>query len=105
MVVMIRLFELRNEKGLSQRQLAKIFKISQSTYNNWENAKTQPTIESLIAIADYFGVTLDYLVGREREDGVVEVVSDDKEKTVIERYKRLSPEQQTAMTEFIKTLC
>lgn len=75
---MIRLFELRNEKGLSQRQLAKIFKISQSTYNNWENAKTQPTIE---------------------------VVSDDKEKTVIERYKRLSPEQQTALTEFLKTLC
>ena len=60
---MIRLLELREEKGLNQRQAAKTFFVSQSTYNNWENAKTQPSIEQLIAIANYFSVSVDYLIG------------------------------------------
>lgn len=64
---MIKLSELRNEKGLTQREIAKIFNVSQGTYNNWENGKTQPSIEQLVAIADFFGVSIDYLVGRERE--------------------------------------
>lgn len=34
---MIKLSELRNEKGLTQREIAKIFNVSQGTYNNWEN--------------------------------------------------------------------
>ncbi len=61
---MIRLLELRTEKKLSQRDVAKLFNISQGTYNNWENGKTQPSIEQLVSIADYFDVSLDYLLGR-----------------------------------------
>ena len=55
---MIKLSELRNEKGLTQREIAKIFNVSQGTYNNWENGKTQPSIEQLVAIADFFGVSI-----------------------------------------------
>lgn len=62
--IMIRLLELRTEKKLSQRDVAKLFNISQGTYNNWENGKTQPSIEQLVSIADYFDVSLDYLLGR-----------------------------------------
>ena len=50
---MIRLLELRNEKKLSQRDIAKLFNVSQGTYNNWENARTQPSLEQLIALADF----------------------------------------------------
>lgn len=63
---MIKLSELRNEKGLTQREIAKIFNVSQGTYNNWENGKTQPSIEQLVAIADFFGVSIAILSG-ERE--------------------------------------
>ncbi len=66
---MIRLYELRMEKGLSQRDMAKEMKISQATYNNWENEKTQPSIEQLIALADYFSVSVDYLIGRAGDEG------------------------------------
>ena len=59
---MIRLIELRNEKGLSQRQMAKIFHVSQGTYNNWENDKTEPSIDQLIALADFFDTTVDDLI-------------------------------------------
>lgn len=59
---MIRLIELRNEKGLSQRQMAKIFHISQGTYNNWENDKTEPSIQQLKALADFFETSVDDLI-------------------------------------------
>ena len=51
---MIRLFELRTEKELSQRAVAKEMSVSQGTYNNWENGKTQPSIEQLIALSNFF---------------------------------------------------
>ena len=34
------------------------------TYNGWENEKTEPNIKNLIKLADYYQVSLDYLVGR-----------------------------------------
>lgn len=70
---MIRLFELRTEKGLSQRDMAKEFSISQGTYNNWENGKTQPSIEQLKQLAAFFAVSVDYLIGNAEEYGGVAV--------------------------------
>ena len=49
---MIRLLELRNEKNWSQREIAKKLFISQGTYNNWENGKTEPSIEQLISLSN-----------------------------------------------------
>lgn len=66
---MIRLLELRTERGLSQRAMAKILNISQGTYNNWENSNTQPSIEQLIDLARFFGVSVDYLIGYSDEFG------------------------------------
>ena len=60
---MKRLSELRNQKGLTQRQIAPIFGVSQSTLNNWEHGHTQPSIEQLIKLANYFDVSVDYLIG------------------------------------------
>ena len=68
---MIRLLELRQEKGLTQREVAKAMFVSQGTYNNWENGRTQPSIEQLVALSKLFGESIDYLVGNgssERQD-------------------------------------
>ena len=59
---MIRLIELRNEKKLSQRQMAKIMHVSQGTYNNWENGRTEPSIEQLKALADFFETSVDDII-------------------------------------------
>ena len=56
---------LRKELGLSQKQIADILHISQQTYSDYENCKTEPTSETLIAIANYFEVTVDELLGRD----------------------------------------
>lgn len=60
-----RLKDLRTEQNLGQVELAKLTKVSKSIISSWENNEHEPKLSSLIAIADYFHVTLDYLVGRE----------------------------------------
>ena len=62
-----RLKELRIEKGLSQENLSKElnYKISQSAIAMWELNKRIPNLDALIILAQYFGVSIDYLAGLE----------------------------------------
>lgn len=61
----IRLKELREAKGLSQYSFADAFGISQSTIGNWEAGKREPNFDTMQRLADFFGVSVDYLLGRE----------------------------------------
>lgn len=61
----MRLKELRKEKGLTQIEIGNILHVNKMTYNGYENENRQPPIEILCNIADYYNVSLDYLVGRE----------------------------------------
>ena len=56
-----RLRELRGNR--TQTKMAELLGVKPNNYNGWENGK-EPNIETLIKIADYHGVTLDYLTGR-----------------------------------------
>lgn len=62
-----RLKELRLEAGLSQKQLSIELKgkIDQSSIARWELGVRIPLIDAVIILAEYFGVSLDYLVGLE----------------------------------------
>ena len=53
---------LCREKGITQKELAKIIDVSPNTIKNWEN--NLPNGDTLLKIADCFGVTTDYLLGR-----------------------------------------
>ncbi|MCM1546238.1 MAG: helix-turn-helix domain-containing protein [Clostridiales bacterium] len=59
---MLRLKQLRKEKGLTTVQAAEIFKVSKSTYNYWENGVYEIDFEKLKEIAKYFEVSIDYLL-------------------------------------------
>ncbi|MBO8128970.1 MAG: helix-turn-helix transcriptional regulator [Peptococcaceae bacterium] len=59
-----RLRLLRTKKGLSQRELAKLIKIAPSTLAMYEVGKREPDYNTLEKIADFYGVTTDYLLGR-----------------------------------------
>lgn len=59
-----RLRELRKMKGLTQRELADILGINEVSYQRYEYGLSYPTFKKLIVIADYFMVSIDYLVGR-----------------------------------------
>ena len=62
-----RLKKLRKEKGLTQADLAKVLNTNQSQYGKYENGKTNLSIENAKNVAEYFGVTIDYLLGSESD--------------------------------------
>lgn len=64
------LTELRKQKRLTQEEMAKIIGVARTTYSSYEQGRRTPDVDVQNKIADYFGVTLDYLHGR----------TDDKEK-------------------------
>lgn len=59
-----RLKELRTSKGLTMEQLAKEIDSTKGTISNFENKNKKPSLDMLIKLADYFEVSIDYLVGR-----------------------------------------
>lgn len=62
---------LRVEKGLSQARLAKVLGITQDSISLWENGKRFPDTQYITKLADFFGVSTDYLLGRSDELGYV----------------------------------
>lgn len=60
----MRLKELRLSKNITQQRLAFELHINQNTISRYETGVREPGITELIAIADYFHVSIDYLVGR-----------------------------------------
>lgn len=60
-----RLRELRTERNLSMKQLAKAISTTDAAVSNWENEINEPKISYLKSIATFFGVTADYLLGLE----------------------------------------
>lgn len=95
------------EKNLSQKQLSEISGIPSSSIGMWLGSRSSlPNIETVAILADVFGCTIDYLVGRESEDGVI-VVSESNEytqneKDMIELFRQLSVRQQYAALGFMK---
>ncbi|MDE6956111.1 MAG: helix-turn-helix domain-containing protein, partial [Oscillospiraceae bacterium] len=61
-----RLFELRRQAGLSQEELAHLLGLTRQAVQKWEAGTSRPDMDNLVALANYFHVSLDYLVtGRE----------------------------------------
>ena len=59
-----RLEELRRENRLTQQHMADLLGIKQPSYARYEDGSCEPNLERLVIIADTFGVTVDYLLGR-----------------------------------------
>lgn len=56
--------DLRKKKGISQLRLATDLNTTQNTISRYETGEREPGIAELIKIADYFNVSVDYLIGR-----------------------------------------
>ncbi len=65
---MNRLKELRKKKGLNQIELSNILNVQQSTISNWENERTEIDKKSTFILAEFFDVSVDFLLGRESVD-------------------------------------
>lgn len=84
---MNRIRELRKQKGFTQLQFCQKMNITQSTLSGWETGRWQPDNEALIKLADFFGVTIDYLL--ERTDEIAEPSKSGKLQVLLARKKDL----------------
>lgn len=99
---------LRTRTGMSQQQLADVINVSQQSINKYENHDVEPNIETLCAIADYFNVSVDFLVGRtsiERKNEETEFCRLNSEETaLINKIRSLSPEDRNLICNLAKRL-
>lgn len=94
---------LRMQSGISQKQLADVIGVSQQSINKYENHSVEPDIDTLIALADFFGVSVDYLVGHSGfSEPVSQVNLTANEFALIKDFKRLSPRQKESIQLIIK---
>ena len=59
-----RLVKLRSERKLSRREVAASTGMTERTYQRYENSERDPSAPVLLALADYYDVSVDYLLGR-----------------------------------------
>ena len=89
MVMAERLKELRLEKGLSQIEVAKWISVSRTSYTKYETGVYEPSIDTLVKLAEFYGVTVDYIIGHSNQRITPETCTED-EINVITMYRRYS---------------
>ncbi len=103
---MIRIRAIRKEIGMSQREVAQKIGSSQKSVDLWEKEKSEPTAKFICALADCFGCSTDYLLGREDDFGNVNIQIDlvEREKTLLSDYRRLNEREKEQASAFMKFL-
>lgn len=97
---MEKLKELRKEKGISLKELGSIIGVAESTMSLYENGKRQPDYETLLKLAEYFGVTVDYLL---RGEGESERLPE--ELVILNRKaKKWSPEKRKQLLDMARVM-
>lgn len=102
---------IRLEHNLTQKQLSERINIAQATIACYENGQREPHISSLIAYANYFECTIDYLVGRSDEFGNIQIGTENnvicvttEERELINKYRNLNKTNKYIMKGYIDGL-
>lgn len=96
--------EIRNYEGLTQKEVANILGVARSTYAGWESGKDIIPFPKLIIFANYFKVSLDYLVGNTLDIEYVNSTGEIDLKTVANNLKQFRDDFNITQTKLAKTL-
>ena len=97
--------ELRIKKGLEQKELANILKVHKGTISNWENNKRVPDNEMLLTMADFFGVSTDYLLGRiKKEEELKNKVSEEKASEILKAMEEIGIDIENIDMDILKII-
>jgi len=101
MTISQRVFFLLEKQGKKQNELSKFTGISTSTISAWNKRGTNPAADTISTIADFFGVSTDFLLtGEENQSKAL----NDDEQELLENYKKLSPEDKEEVSTKAKEL-
>ena len=99
---------LREERKLSQQKLADEFDTSQAQIQNYETGGYRPDIEMLNKYADFFDISVDFLLGRtairRKPELMKECELNAGEQNIVNRYRNLRPNQRQSLALFLDTL-
>lgn len=104
---MYRIKQLREERNISQRALAKKIGASSKAVNFWESGAVEPSARFICALSDVFECSSDYILGREDDVGNVNVMRDlsSREKLWLELLGKLDDKQIEEAENYINYLC
>ena len=83
----MRIKELRKQNNKTQQEIAEFLNMTQVTYGRYELGVHEPTLETLCKLANYYGVTVDYLIGRDANEFAYLSA---EEKTLISEFRNLN---------------
>lgn len=95
--------ELRLENKKSQDSIAKDLEVSQSLINNWETGRSTPGPEMLEYIADYFEISVDYLIGRSKYKNV-EAGNSELDNVLFSKAKELTDDEKKTIINVINAI-
>ena len=100
-----RLRELRLKAGLKQEDLIKRFNLSSGRYSQYETGKRKPDYELLIELADFYNVSLDYLLGRTNDPSpITQKKTPSYQEEVIQELEDITPEMASEIRQYISYL-
>ena len=101
---MLKIQELRSHAGLTQRELAEKIGVKNYTVANWEQNRTEPAIKDLVDLANFFEVSVDYLIGRENEFGQIIIFKNltNSQIELLTLFDRLSTDKQEVILRLLK---
>lgn len=94
-------FSLCKSKEKSPNGVARELGIASGTVTAWKNGKV-PHHGTLVKLADYFGVTVDYLLGNEKEKPTLAGELSEAEKMILDLFRQIPPEQQEMVLKMIE---
>ena len=95
-----RLRELRKNKNINQQKLSNYLGYGYTAVANYESGRNEPAIDTLCKIAEYFDVTVDYLIGLSDEPVIMNALSI-SEARLLETYRELNEENKQLIMEMI----
>lgn len=95
-----RIKELRTKKNYTQSKLSSLLGVSRSAVSMWEIGSSEPDTETISKMAELFGVSTDYLLGREEKPP--EKTSDDLSNKIMELFNLLDEKHQKQVVEFTR---
>lgn len=99
---MLRLKTLREEKKISQQKLAIDLNVSQASISKYEKGLAEPDIPMLCTMAEYFHVSVDYLIGRAEQREILPVRPlEERELSLVRYFSALAPHQKEKVEMYI----
>ena len=106
--------KIRDSRGIKDADVVRATGITKSTFSDWKSGRSTPKQDKMQKIADYFGVTVDYLMTGEEKQGYYfneetaklaqEMFEDSDRRSLFDMKRNMPPERFKAHMEFMKNL-